>query len=104
MIRKAFMMQINANSHEEYQKRHTPIWPELEQVLKQHGVHHYAIYLNPTRDLLFATVEIESEARWEAIAQTDVCKRWWKYMCEVMPVNADNSHVSETLKEVFYLE
>lgn len=33
MIRKAFVMQVNADAHEEYQRRHNPIWPELEAVL-----------------------------------------------------------------------
>ena len=32
-IRKAFVMQVNSDAHEEYQRRHTPIWPELEAVL-----------------------------------------------------------------------
>ncbi|WP_139781734.1 L-rhamnose mutarotase, partial [Salmonella enterica] len=35
MIRKAFVMQVNAGAHEEYQRRHNPIWPELEAVLKR---------------------------------------------------------------------
>lgn len=61
MIRKAFVMQVNADAHVEYQRRHNPIWPELEAVLKEHGAHHYAIYLDQARNLLFATVEIESE-------------------------------------------
>jgi hypothetical protein len=34
MIRKAFVMQVNPDAHEEYQRRHNPIWPELEAVLK----------------------------------------------------------------------
>lgn len=61
MIRKAFVMQVNPDAHEEYQRRHNPIWPELEAVLKSHGAHNYAIYLDKARNLLFATVEIESE-------------------------------------------
>ena len=68
MIRKAFIMQVNADAHVEYQRRHNPIWPELEAVLKEHGAHHYAIYLDQERNLLFATVEIESEERWNAVA------------------------------------
>ncbi len=39
MIRKAFVMQVNPDAHEEYQRRHNPIWPELEAVLKSHGAH-----------------------------------------------------------------
>ena len=71
-------------------------------MLKAHGAHHYAIYLDKERHLLFATVEIESEARWDAVAGTEVCQRWWQHMRDVMPANPDNSPVSAELKEVFY--
>ncbi len=71
MIRKAFVMQVNPDAHEEYQRRHNPIWPELEAVLKSHGAHNYAIYLDKARNLLFAMVEIESEERWNAVAGND---------------------------------
>lgn len=104
MIRKAFVMQVNPDAHAEYQQRHSPIWPELEQVLKEHGAHHYSIFLDETRNLLFGYVEIESEERWNAVANTDVCQRWWQHMGDVMPSNPDNSPVSSPLREVFYLE
>lgn len=103
MIRKAIVMQVNPDSHAEYERRHNPIWPELEAVLKEHGAHHYAIWLDTKRNLLFATLEIESEERWNAVAKTDVCQRWWKYMRDIMPTEADNSPVSTALKPVFYL-
>ncbi|NPE52091.1 L-rhamnose mutarotase [Dickeya dadantii] len=103
MLKKAFVMQVFPDCHEEYQRRHSPIWPELEAELKAHGAHHYSIFLDPARNLLFAYVEIESEERWNAIAQTDACQRWWKYMKEVMPANPDNSPISAELSPVFYL-
>jgi L-rhamnose mutarotase len=53
---------------------------------------------------LFAYVEIEDEARWSAIAQTDVCRRWWHFMREMMPANADDSPVSRELSEVFHIQ
>jgi L-rhamnose mutarotase len=59
--------------------------------------------LDAERNLLFAVVEIESQARWDAVASTEVCQRWWQSMCELMPSNADNSPVSQELKSVFYL-
>lgn len=104
MIRKAFVMQVNPDAHAEYQRRHSPIWPELEQVLKEHGAHHYSIFLDEARNLLFGYVEIESEERWNAVANTDVCQHWWQHMGDVMPSNPDNSPVSSPLREVFYLE
>jgi L-rhamnose mutarotase len=31
MIRKAFVMQVNPDAHEEYQRRHNPIWPSWKR-------------------------------------------------------------------------
>ncbi|MCW2475409.1 MULTISPECIES: L-rhamnose mutarotase [unclassified Symbiopectobacterium] len=104
MLRKAFVMSVFPECHDEYQRRHNPIWPELAEVLKAHGAHHYSIFLDEKRHLLFGYVEIESQAQWDAVAQTDVCQRWWKHMSDVMPANPDNSPVSDELKPVFYLD
>lgn len=104
MIRKAFVMSVGAGFEAEYARRHQPIWPELAEVLKAHGVHNYSIFLHEETRQLFAYAEIEDEARWTAIAQTEVCQRWWKHMGDIMPANADHSPVSQALKEVFHLE
>ena len=48
-IRKAFVMSVNAGAEQEYEKRHNSIWPELEKVLKDHGVSNYSIFLQPWR-------------------------------------------------------
>jgi len=103
MIRKAFVMEVNPDQHEEYAKRHNPIWPELESVLKEHGVHNYSIFLLAETNQLFAYVEIEDEERWNAIARTEVCRKWWAHMSDVMPSDSDNRPVSKTLKEVFHI-
>lgn len=103
MIRKAFVMSVNADEHEEYERRHNPIWPELEDVLQVHGVRKYSIFLNPETSQLFAYAEIEDEARWAAIAETEVCQRWWAAMAELMPSNPDGSPVASDLQEVFRL-
>jgi L-rhamnose mutarotase len=103
MIRKAFVMSVNAGCEAEYEKRHNPIWPELEATLKQHGVSNYSIFLHPETRRLFAYAEIQSEERWNAIAQTPVCRRWWAHMKELMPSNPDNSPLADELKEVFHI-
>ena len=104
MIRKAFVMQVNADQHEEYERRHNPIWPELEETLKAHGVHNYTIFLDAESNRLFAYVEIEDESRWQGIAETDACKKWWAHMREIMPSNPDNSPISLELREVFHID
>lgn len=98
------MMKVNPDAHEEYERRHQPVWKELEEVLKQHGVRTYSIYLEPESSLLFAYVEVDREERWQAIAATGVCRRWWDSMASLMPVNPDNSPWSIALKEVFHIE
>jgi L-rhamnose mutarotase len=104
MIRKAFVMSVHAGSETEYLRRHQPIWPELESTLLQHGVRTYSIFLHPETRQLFAYVEFANEAQWTAIATTDVCRRWWAHMRELMPSHADNSPIALELPEVFHLE
>ena len=104
MLRKAFRMSVNAGQEAEYERRHTPIWRELEETLVRHGVRTYSIFLDPATRDLFAYAEIDSEERWAAIASTEVCRRWWRHMKEVMPANADDSPVSSELREVFHID
>ena len=104
MIRKAFVMSVNAGQEAEYERRHQPIWPELEATLKRHGVHNYSIFLLPQTRQLFGYVEIEDEQKWSAIAQTEICKKWWAYMNDVMPSNPDNSPIAAELREVFHID
>jgi L-rhamnose mutarotase len=103
-IRKAFVMSVNAGAEAEYEKRHNPIWPELEKVLKDHGVSNYSIFLHPETRQLFGYAEIENEEQWASIASTEVCQKWWKQNVEIMPTNPDHSPVSALLREVFHLE
>ena len=103
MIRKAFIMSIKPGCELEYEKRHHPIWPELEAILLEHGVRSYSIFLHPDKKHLFACAEIEDEHRWNAIADTGVCKKWWQWMSEIMETNSDLSPKAVDCKEVFHL-
>ncbi len=104
MIRKAFVMSVKTGCEAEYERRHQPIWPELEAVLHAHGVRNYSIFLLAETRQLFAYAEIENEARWAAIVETEVCRRWWVHMEELMPTNADHSPVATEMREVFHIE
>jgi L-rhamnose mutarotase len=104
MIRKAFVMGVNPDQHKEYERRHNQIWEELEEALKAHGVLSYSIYLEAESNQLFAYAEIEDEERFAAIADEEICKKWWAHMRELMPSNPDNSPVMKDLREVFHIE
>jgi len=103
MKRKAFVMSVNPGMEEEYERRHSPIWPELESLLSGHGVLNYSIFLDTQTRQLFAYAEIEDDERWSSIADTALCKKWWTYMKDIMPSNPDNSPISRELKEVFHI-
>jgi L-rhamnose mutarotase len=103
-MRIAFSMSVNSGREAEYERRHNPIWRELEETLLAHGVHTYSIFVDPgTRDL-FGYAEVEDQARWDAVADTDVCRRWWRSMSDLMPSEADGRPVSQPLREVFHIE
>src|SRR5512140_3672299 len=50
MVRKAFRMKVHAGAEQEYERRHRPIWKDLEETLLDHGVLTYSIYLDPETD------------------------------------------------------
>jgi len=103
-MRIAFKMKLFEGNVEEYKKRHNPIWLELKEVLISHGVLSYSIFLDKNTNDLFGYAEIDDREKWEEIANTDVCKKWWDYMAPLMEVNSDNSPVSKELQEVFHIE
>lgn len=103
MKRIASIMYVKKDSYEEYEKRHTEIWPEMVAELKNHGASNYSIFLDKETGQLFSYVEIESEEKWNQMAQTEICQKWWRYMDALMETNADFSPVSKELKPMFYL-
>jgi len=104
MPRRAFRMSVNEGAEAEYERRHRPIWKELEDTLLAHGVRTYSIYLDPeTRDL-FGYAEYDTDEQWDAVASTEVCQRWWRHMRDMMPANPDASPVSRDLREVFHID
>ena len=40
----------------------------------------------------------------EKSAQTQICRKWWDYMADIMETNEDNSPVSVDLQRVFHLD
>ena len=102
-MRKAFRMSVSPGQSAEYERRHRPIWKDLEDTLLAHGVRSYSIFIDDDTLDLFGYAEIDSELQWAAVGQTDVCRRWWRHMRDIMPANADDSPVARELREVFHI-
>ena len=105
MIRKGFLIQAKPGMAKEYERRHNLIWPELYSTLKEHGVLNFSTFLHEQTDQLFCYVEIEDEGKFNAIAEKDICKQWWKYMTEVLVCDspAANKAKEDMLREVFHI-
>ncbi|AEB31016.1 L-rhamnose mutarotase [Carnobacterium sp. 17-4] len=103
MLKKGFKMKIYPDKQKEYEKRHGQLWPEMRQMLKEHGAISYSIFIDPETDYLFGYLEIEDENKWTGTAETEINQKWWNYMKDIMETNLDNSPVTIDLKQVFEL-
>ncbi len=97
-------MHLKQGQKEEYIKRHNEIWPELKQLLKDAGVSEYSIFLDEETNTLFAFQKVNGDGSSQDLGSTEIVKRWWDFMADIMEVNPDNSPVSVELEEVFYLK
>ena len=104
MERLAFKMYLNEGQKEEYRKRHNELWPELRQLLKGAGVSEYSIFLDEETSILFAFQKVSGDGGSQDLGQTEIVKKWWAFMADVMKTNPDNSPVSVPLEELFYME
>ena len=103
-MRKSFKMKLYEGQEKEYEKRHNELWPEMKEMIHEYGGKNYSIFLDKETNILYGYIEIESEEKWAKTAETDICKKWWAYMADIMETNYDNSPVSIDLEEVFHLD
>lgn len=102
--RLAFKMKVHPGMIEEYKQRHKQLWPELLRLLKNSGISEYSIFYDEETHYLFAFQKQTGEQGSQDLGQTEIVKKWWKYMADIMETNPDNSPVSASLEEVFFME
>ena len=95
-------MKLKPGNEAEYKKRHDEIWPELALELAKAGVADYSIYLDNETNTLFAVQKLADDNTSDKLPQTEIVKKWWDFMSDIMEVNSDKSPVVIELKEVFH--
>ncbi|HHJ10293.1 MAG TPA: L-rhamnose mutarotase [Bacteroidetes bacterium] len=103
MNRIAFKMYLNKGQKVEYKKRHDEIWPELKKLLKEAGINEYFIFLDEETNTLFAFQKIKEGSN-QDLRHSNIMRKWWNFMADIMKVNPDNSPVTKELEEMFYLK
>ena len=104
MIRNAFTMKLKKGFEDEYKKRHDEIYPELIEELRKAGVSDYSIYLDTDTSTLFAFQKLSDINTADDLPHSQIVKKWWNYMADIMETNQDNSPVCITLREVFHMD
>ena len=87
----------------EYEKRHDEVFPALAQALKDAGVSDYSIWHDPESEHLFAILTRTDDHTLEELPDTEICKRWWAFMADIMETDENNVPTQIPLKRVFLL-
>ncbi len=101
---KAFKMKLYPNMAEEYEKRHNELWDSMKDAIHEYGGSDYSIFLDKDTNVLFGYINIVDELKWSKLAKTEINKKWWDFMADIMETNEDNSPVSTDLELVFHLD
>lgn len=104
MLINALKMQLKKGFEKEYKKRHDEIWPELKKEITAAGISDYSIFLDEETLTLFAVQKLAENNTTDKLPQTEILKKWWKYMADIMETNHDNSPVCKPLKQVFRMD
>jgi L-rhamnose mutarotase len=99
----AFRMNLFPGKAAEYRKRHDEIFPELAKALKDAGVSDYSIWLDPESNHLFGVLTRADDHSMAELPGTEIVKRWWAHMADIMATDADNVPVQINMKRVFHL-
>ncbi|MCF6301592.1 MAG: L-rhamnose mutarotase [Devosiaceae bacterium] len=99
----AFKMKLRPGMALEYKRRHEKIWPQLSTLLRHAGIRDYSIHLDRETNILFGVMWRKTDHDSEALAQTEIMRKWWDHMADIMEVNSDNQPVSSALETMFHL-
>lgn len=104
--RTCFQLHVRPDLIEEYQERHRQVWPEMLDALRAAGWHNYSLFLAPDGTLTGYVECDDFAAVQEAMASTDVNRRWQADMQRFF-VGLDGDTADTGLRlvpEVFHLD
>jgi L-rhamnose mutarotase len=104
--RVCFCLQVKKDRLEEYKERHTTVWPDMLDALRESGWHNYSLFLR-SDGLLIGYVETPDFDRALALmAATEVNHRWQVQMTEFFesPSGLAADEQMQPIPEVFHLD
>ena len=98
----AAKLRLKPGRGEEYKRRHDAIWPELAKAIREAGISDYSIFLDEETGTLFAVQKVGASNAVAGLRQSEIMRRWWAHMSDLMDVNPDQSPIRTPLKPVFH--
>jgi len=95
-------LNLKPGMGEEYKKRHDAIWPELSKAIRDAGISDFSIFHDQSNDTLFSVRTVAANNTTAELRASEIMRKWWAYMADIMEVNPDNSPVNVPLKQVFH--
>ena len=103
MERVCFLARVRPDRLAEYRERHRDVWPEMLAALRDAGWGNYSLFLADD-GLLIGYVETEDyQAALDAMAATDVNKRWQAEMSEFFVADGPPDQNFTRLAEIFHI-
>ena len=104
MERVCFLARVRPDRLAEYRARHEHVWPEMRAALAKAGWGNYSIFL-AVDGLLVGYVETDDyQAALDAMAQTDVNRRWQAEMSEFFVADGLPDQSFLRITEIFHLD
>jgi len=105
MQRICFILQVRPERLEEYRERHSSVWPEMLEALRETGWTNYSLFLRPD-GLLVGYLETPDFGRARSgMAKREVNERWQREMGPFFmnPPGIAPDQAMAPLEEVFHL-
>ena len=104
MERVCFLARIRPDRLAEYRERHEHVWPEMRAALAKAGWGNYSLFLADD-GLLVGYLETEDyQAALEAMAATDVNRRWQAEMAGYFVADGPPDRSFTRVAEVFHVD
>jgi L-rhamnose mutarotase len=104
MRRVCFTLQVNPEHLDEYRSRHATVWPEMLTALRDAGWRDYSIFLRDDGLVVGYFRTDDLAVAQEAMAATDVNRRWQAEMARFFVDNTDGLRGIRVLDEVISLD
>jgi L-rhamnose mutarotase len=104
MRRVCFTLQVSPHHLDDYRQRHAAVWPDMLTALRDAGWHDYSVFLRDDGLVVGYFLTDDLTAAQEAMAATDVNRRWQAEMAPFFVGTVDGLHGMQVLEEVFNLD